>query len=161
MRFSTIAASFLAVASASALPKVWNNWNGNKCLSQDQANSIVGQFITGLQHPDVPAANATLQALLADDFKEVSDSILSLEGQPVRSLTLCGYPVADYSTSSVEAPSVESKSTSTVCSTLPQSRALRRRRSWLLVAQRFYGTGFSLASEQRSMRYVFTGPEHQ
>lgn len=87
MRFFTIAASFLAVASASALPeRRWNKWNNNKCLSQHQANGIVSQFIVGLQHPDVPAANATLQALLADDFKETSDSILSLEGQPVRSV---------------------------------------------------------------------------
>ena len=87
MRFFTLAASFLAVASASALPeRRWNNWGKNKCLSQDQANSIVSQFIVGLTHPDVPAANATLQALLADDFKETSDSILSLEGLPVRSL---------------------------------------------------------------------------
>lgn len=83
MRFFTIAASFLAVASASALPeRRWNNWN--KCLTQDQANSIVSQFIVGLEHPDVPAANVTLQALLADDFEETSDSILSLQGLPVR-----------------------------------------------------------------------------
>ncbi len=87
MRFFTIASTFLAVASASALP----NRHWNKCLSQDQANSIVGQFIEGLQHPDVPAANATLQALLADNFQEVSDSILSLEGQPVRTLALSRY----------------------------------------------------------------------
>ena len=91
MRFFTIAASFLAVASASALPgRHWNKWNNNnndKCLSEDQANDIVSQFIVGLtKTPDVPAANTTLQALLADDFEETSDSILSLQGLPVRSL---------------------------------------------------------------------------
>ena len=131
MRFFTIAASFLAVASASALPeRRGNNWhNWNKCLSQDQANSIVDQFIVGLLHPDVPAANATLQALLADDFKEISDSILSLEGQPVCSLGTLQVSSTDQVGSLAEARSVASKSTSTACSMLPQLRASRPKRS--------------------------------
>ena len=33
--------------------------------------------------PSVAAANATAQALLVDSYTETSDSILSLEGQPV------------------------------------------------------------------------------
>ena len=84
MRFFAVATTFLAAASATALPK--RNWHWgykNQCLSQDQANDIVGKFITILNHPDVPAANATAQALLSDKFQEISDSILSLEGQPV------------------------------------------------------------------------------
>ena len=80
MKFFALAATFLAAVSATGSPKRTHG----KCLSQSTAENIVGQFITILNHYDVPAANATAQALLAEDFTETSDSILSLEGRPVR-----------------------------------------------------------------------------
>lgn len=52
-------------------------------LSLADAEAIVTKFISVLEHYDVPAANATAQALFSDDYTERSDSILSLEGQPV------------------------------------------------------------------------------
>lgn len=92
MRFSFVAATLALASSALAGPLAardnsWGNWgNGNcasNCLSQATAESIVNQYISILAHTDATAANATAQALLADDYQEISDSILSLEGQPV------------------------------------------------------------------------------
>jgi hypothetical protein len=83
MKLSSFLTSFTLVvaAAASTIPKRGSGWQD--CLSQHTANKIVRKFITILQHLDVPAANQTAQALLADDFQEISDSILSLQGQPV------------------------------------------------------------------------------
>lgn len=71
-----------AAVSGSALPKTrtadWQN-----CLTQSEAESIVDQYTSILSHSDVTSANATAQALLDDNYTEISDSILSLEGQPV------------------------------------------------------------------------------
>jgi hypothetical protein len=64
---------------ASALPKR----GGGACLSQSEAESIVSQYASILGHTDVATANATAQALLDENYTEISDSILSLEGQPV------------------------------------------------------------------------------
>jgi len=66
-------------AAAAGLPRC-----GCDALSQDFADDVVAKFITILDHSDVATANATAQALLADGYQEISDSILSLEGQPVR-----------------------------------------------------------------------------
>lgn len=71
--------STVVYAAAAVLPR--NNCGG---LSQAFAEDVVARFITILNHPDPVAANATAQALLADGYTEISDSILSLEGQPVR-----------------------------------------------------------------------------
>lgn len=59
-----------------------------KCLTQSAADYIVSKFISFIQHTNIPAANATGQALFSEGYTEVSDSILSLEGQPVCSLVL-------------------------------------------------------------------------
>ncbi|KAK5055430.1 hypothetical protein LTR84_013180 [Exophiala bonariae] len=59
-------------------------------LSQAFAEDVVAKFITILNHPDPAAANATAQALLADGYQEISDSILSLEGQPLGGITFEG-----------------------------------------------------------------------
>jgi hypothetical protein len=84
MKLFTLFATFITLVSVSALPKRHrHDWNKYKCIQQWEANDIVAQFISILQHYDVPAANVTAQALLADNFQEISDSILSLEGQPV------------------------------------------------------------------------------
>ncbi|ETI22076.1 hypothetical protein G647_06147 [Cladophialophora carrionii CBS 160.54] len=60
------------------------------CLSQAQAESIISQYISILEHGDVAAANATAQALLDPGYTETSDSILSLEGQPLGTVTFQG-----------------------------------------------------------------------
>lgn len=82
-------------AAAAVLPR--NNCGG---LSQAFAEDVVAKFITILNHPDPVAANATAQALLADGYTEISDSILSLEGQPVRPPTAkdcpCPSPCCDH-----------------------------------------------------------------
>jgi hypothetical protein len=66
-------------ATAAVLPRAVGEG-----LSQAFAEDVVAKFITILSHPDIATANATAQALLADGYSETSDSILSLEGQPVR-----------------------------------------------------------------------------
>jgi len=43
-----------------------------------------------LTNPDRQAANATGQAILADGFNETSDSILSLEHEPLGTVTFAG-----------------------------------------------------------------------
>lgn len=83
MKFTTIAAATLALAtSAFAAPSSWGSWPN--CLAQSEAESIVNQYISVLAHSNVQTANATAQALLTNDYQEISDSILSLEGQAVR-----------------------------------------------------------------------------
>ena len=77
----------MAAATASALPKRTGDWQ--KCLSQSEAESIVDQYASILTHSDVTSANATAQALLDDNYTEISDSILSLEGQPVSQSSWC------------------------------------------------------------------------
>lgn len=78
MKFTTVAAATLALATSAFAAPTWSN-----CLAQSEAESIVNQYISILTHSDIQTANATAQALLADDYEEISDSILSLEGQPV------------------------------------------------------------------------------
>lgn len=93
MKFSLIAATFTLASAVTAAPTLgsWTDWlnggsNKQKCLTQDAANAVIGKFISVLQHTNVAAANATAQALFSNDYTEVSDSILSLEGQPVSPL---------------------------------------------------------------------------
>lgn len=78
MKFTTVAAATLALATSAFAAPTWSN-----CLAQSEAESIVNRYISILTHSDIQTANATAQALLADDYEEISDSILSLEGQPV------------------------------------------------------------------------------
>lgn len=77
-------ATFLAV---SVLPIVLSSiTKRDYCVTQYEANDIVTKFAAILAQTDgAAAANATAQALLADDYIEFSDSILSLEGLPVSS----------------------------------------------------------------------------
>ncbi|OAP54412.1 hypothetical protein AYL99_11513 [Fonsecaea erecta] len=76
---------------AAAHPKRESNWQD--CLSQAEAESIVSQYITILEHTDVATANATAQSLLDPNYTETSDSILSLEGQPLGTATFVGKDV--------------------------------------------------------------------
>jgi len=82
---STLVATALGLAAAVfAAPQA--------CLTQRQANRLVNRFIGILDHQgsDLGDANATAQALIADDYQEISDSILSLEGAPVSAAVLFG-----------------------------------------------------------------------
>ncbi|KIW91302.1 uncharacterized protein Z519_08198 [Cladophialophora bantiana CBS 173.52] len=83
--------SLLAGATALPTPKRSGDWQG--CLSQADAESIVGQYITILEHTDVAAANATAQSVLDPNYTETSDSILSLEGLPLGTATFVGKDV--------------------------------------------------------------------
>lgn len=81
MKFAICLASFMAVTAAVAIPR-----RDEYCLCQEEAETIVADFIGVLDHQGsgLGDANATAQALLDDSYQEISDSILSLEGQPVR-----------------------------------------------------------------------------
>lgn len=82
MKFSYILSAFALTSTAFAAPTVarrdWSN-----CIAQSTAEDLVNGYISILAHTDVATANATAQKILADDYQEISDSILSLEGQPV------------------------------------------------------------------------------
>lgn len=81
MKFLSILAplSLVVATAATAIPRDGSKYG----LTQEVADDIVAKFITILDHQDPVAANATAQALLAEGYTEISDSILSLEGQPV------------------------------------------------------------------------------
>ncbi|EXJ71515.1 uncharacterized protein A1O5_05323 [Cladophialophora psammophila CBS 110553] len=83
--------SLLAGVMALSTPKRSGDWQD--CLSQDDAELIVGQYITILEHTDVAAANATAQSLLDPNYTETRDSILSLEGLPLGTATFVGKDV--------------------------------------------------------------------
>lgn len=98
MKFLTAAATMALVSSVCAAPN-WGDWVRptqcpdaecpdlecpvDTCLQQSDAEEIVNNFIAFLDHPDIPAANETAQALLAEGFFEKSDSINMLAGHPV------------------------------------------------------------------------------
>lgn len=88
MKFTQITATLALAASAIASP-TWPSWNGcpsDNCISQTDAETLVKRFIGVLSHEgsDLGNASVTANAILADNYKEISDSILSLEGLPVR-----------------------------------------------------------------------------
>ncbi|OAL37259.1 hypothetical protein AYO20_03435 [Fonsecaea nubica] len=80
--------SLMAGVMAAATPKRDASWQS--CVSQAEAESIVNQYIIVLEHTDAAAANATAQSLLDENYIETSDSILSLEGQPLGTATFVG-----------------------------------------------------------------------
>ncbi|KEF52448.1 uncharacterized protein A1O9_11689 [Exophiala aquamarina CBS 119918] len=88
MKFLSLLAHLTLVSTGFALPGGWNDWNN--ALTQGDATDIVSKFITILSHSDVSVANATAQALIADNFFEKSDSINMLAGFPLGSTTTTG-----------------------------------------------------------------------
>lgn len=94
MYFRTVLASFaLAALGAQAAPAPapeaeaaptggWEKWG---CLSDADANAYAANSAIFLSHTNVPLANATAQALFADDIVEYGDSINSLLSEPVSS----------------------------------------------------------------------------
>ncbi|KAJ9606584.1 hypothetical protein H2200_008592 [Cladophialophora chaetospira] len=103
MKLLSLFAPLALVSSITALatPK-----RGDYCLTQAEAETIVSQYISILSHtPDIATANATAQALLDPNYTETSDSILSLEGQPLGGITFQGK--AEYIGGVLGAPPVE------------------------------------------------------
>lgn len=78
MKSATLAFIVGCVSAAFAYPL-------QECLSQSEASTIIDKFISILdgQGYDGQSANATAISLIADDYIEISDSILSLTGRPV------------------------------------------------------------------------------
>ncbi|EXJ77622.1 hypothetical protein A1O3_09850 [Capronia epimyces CBS 606.96] len=101
----------LALVMADATSALSNRDGGGwkDCLSQGEAESIVNQYISILTHTNVTAANATAQAVLDNNYTEISDSILSLEGQPLGTATFAGKQV--YINGVLNAPPVQGVNT--------------------------------------------------
>ncbi|KAJ9664352.1 hypothetical protein H2198_000281 [Neophaeococcomyces mojaviensis] len=106
MKFSLFAASLALVASVVASPLQVRNGCPN-CLSKEAATTLVNRFIGVLDHAgsDLGDANATAQAILDNNYQEISDSILSLEGQPLGGVTFQGKQ--EYIGGVLNAPPVE------------------------------------------------------
>jgi len=79
-----------ALATPFGPPSWWHPRPTSTCLTDAAATSLATAFQSMLTNPDRNAANATGQAILADSFNETSDSILSLEGQPLGTVTFPG-----------------------------------------------------------------------
>jgi hypothetical protein len=89
MRFSAIVAVSALTASAVIAFPVSSNQRvrvRDECLCQEDAETIVTEYIAILSHAGsyLGDANTTAQALLDPNYEEISDSVLSLEGLPVR-----------------------------------------------------------------------------
>ncbi|KAI1630154.1 hypothetical protein EDD37DRAFT_83880 [Exophiala viscosa] len=105
MKFSSIIAPLALASSVTATAirnRDWSDWQN--CLSQTQAETIVNQYASILTHSDPTTANTTAQALLDVNYTEISDSILSLEGQPLGTATFVGKDT--YITGVLESPPV-------------------------------------------------------
>ncbi|KAF2861428.1 hypothetical protein K470DRAFT_35519 [Piedraia hortae CBS 480.64] len=73
----------LTASKVLAQPHQWRGYQ--HCLSQRQVTDIIDEFVSILKHQDWQghSPNETAHALIADDYKESSDSILSLMGKPL------------------------------------------------------------------------------
>lgn len=82
MKLITILASLAAIGTASAAPAE------KFCLSDDQASVIVSKFASVLEGASYQGQNPNKTALqvVARNYVEYSDSILSLEGDEVSDL---------------------------------------------------------------------------
>lgn len=114
MKYSYIVSALGLASSVFAAPTEVRRSDWSACIPQADAESLVDKYISILTHSDITTANATAQAILADDYQEISDSILSLEGQPVSLDILCLVLHVLTCLSSVASPSKASKFTSTV-----------------------------------------------
>lgn len=79
----------LAAATPTALATPGGRWHGGGhgyCLSYYEAETIVNKFISILENVDYKGQSpaVTAKQVVAEDYIEYSDSILSLEGAPVR-----------------------------------------------------------------------------
>jgi hypothetical protein len=87
MRFAKIVASLVLTTTVIAFPvkSLRHVRRQDECLCQSDAEQIVTEYIAILSHTwsDLGDAYTTAQALLDDNYQEISDSVLSLEGLPV------------------------------------------------------------------------------
>ncbi|EXJ86097.1 hypothetical protein A1O1_06466 [Capronia coronata CBS 617.96] len=111
MKFSSLIVPFALVASVAASGLLKRDTSGCccGCLAQSAAESIVDQYISILTHTNVTTANATAQALLDENYTEISDSILSLEGLPLGNATFVGKQ--EYINGVLNSPPVEGVNT--------------------------------------------------
>ena len=81
MRFATIFGGLAVVSAVSAIPTE----KRGGCLSTSQATTIVNKFISILEGVDYNGQipNVTAVQVVAKNYVEYSDSILSLEDVPV------------------------------------------------------------------------------
>ena len=84
MKLNTIFLYLAAIASAAASPTE-KRWGYGNCLTDEQANKIVAKFASILEGVDYQgqSPNVTAKQVVAKNYVEYSDSILSLEGDPV------------------------------------------------------------------------------
>ncbi|KIV95000.1 hypothetical protein PV10_02709 [Exophiala mesophila] len=87
MKFFGVIASLAMATTALAAPG-WGDWSGG--LTQRDAEDIVAKFSSILTHADIPTANKTAQALIAEGYTEISDSINILAGFPIGGVTFNG-----------------------------------------------------------------------
>ena len=88
----------LPVSLASSLAHCTLTWMSSNifgnlpiyCMNDWQAQQVVSGFMNILTNPNRQAANATAQTLIADNYEEISDSINSLAGYPLGSITFNG-----------------------------------------------------------------------
>jgi hypothetical protein len=81
---ATSAATALAGTTTNPFSPIPNYPLGNGlCLSDQQATFLVNTFVGALANSNRNATNATMQALLASNYAEESDSINILAGYPV------------------------------------------------------------------------------
>lgn len=89
-----------------------SSWLGGpliNCLSDSQAGQIVNAFESILTNPNRQQANKTAQALIANNYQEISDSINSLAGFPLGSVTFNGKTA--FINGVVGAPAIQGMST--------------------------------------------------
>jgi hypothetical protein len=84
MKLNTILASLAAIAYATASPTEKRGGYGN-CLTDEQANTIVAKYASILEGVEYQgqSPNVTAEQVVAKNYVEYSDSILSLEDAPV------------------------------------------------------------------------------
>lgn len=105
MKFTSVLAALAATAVVASPVESLKRGYG-ECLCQADAEKIVTEYIAILSHTssDLGNASETAQALLDDNYTEISDSILSLEGQPLGTATFVGKQL--YINSVLNAPPV-------------------------------------------------------
>ena len=89
MKLSALGSALVLAGSAAASPQWWAPQNNQVThwllpygiVTPKYAQHIVDEIISIFGHAE--GANATANALLADDFAEFSDSILALQSRPV------------------------------------------------------------------------------
>ena len=104
MKFTSVVTVIGLTASVMASPLLdERRWN---CISQYTADTLVSEYIGVLSHQDTDLGtpNQTAQAILDDNYSETSDSILSLEGLPLGTVTFSGKDA--YIASTLGAPPV-------------------------------------------------------